>query len=99
MQVTVNSYFEDPALGARRDFSITLYDYDGEKLFPKNWDSWSSSAKYKKLRAIADIYCLQYAASRNLRSDEVVAEEIQNVILKDLTDVDKEDFLALVRGS
>lgn len=98
MQITVMSYFEDPATGARKDVSVTLSEQDGDTLFPNHWNEWGASVKYRKLRAIADIYVLQYAASRNLRSEEVVAEEIQNVILKDLTDVHKEDFLALVRG-
>ena len=84
MQVQVRSYFYDNSKEAGREFAITLTDEDGLQLFQDNWNSWSSPTKYKRLRAMADIYSLQYAASRDLRPASLVEDEIQVIIAKDL---------------
>ena len=84
MEVKVGSYLQDDSTGMTRDFHVTLTDDDGHRLFPKNWEAWSIHTQVKKLRAMADIYIIQYAASRGFRDSERAAEEIEVIIAKDL---------------
>lgn len=99
MQVTVKTYYHNPATQEQKEFGVTLDDSDGEKLFPDNWNTWGPSLKYKKLRALADIYVLQYASSRSLRPTENVVDDIATVIRKDLTDVQANNLNDIVIGT
>lgn len=83
MEVQVGSYYEDDALGARRDIHVKLTSEDGAKLVD-GWEHLSHSDQYTKLRAYADIYVLKYAASRGFRPQESVVVDIESIYRKDL---------------
>ena len=84
MKVKVGSYYHDESKGAQREIHIELDDSDGEELCD-NWHTLSHGERYVKLRAFADIYMLKYAASRGLRSEDVVANDIRLIYSKDLS--------------